>query len=145
MNIVQLPKRHFRFSFLQVGQYFNSGLVHENNSAYATGSLGLPYFTTQQIVSPFPLSTMTTILSKRLSRPAASAFNLLGSIVTYCLKDKIIYGTKKRIVSRFPQFNAQQPCFWVGGPSLPHFFSQDDQLGWVWLDFPRTLIVGGAS
>jgi hypothetical protein len=92
INIVQFV-RGILDSLWKFGPDFNSGLAHRNSSAYATGSLGLLYFTIQPIVSPFPLATIPTILGKRLSRPA-SAFNLLGSIVAYCLKDKITHGSE---------------------------------------------------
>jgi hypothetical protein len=56
-----------------------------SSSLFATATVGLLYYTIQPIVSPYPLATIPTILGKRLSRPA-SAFTLLGTIVSYCLK-----------------------------------------------------------
>ena len=74
-------------SLWKLGPSTNKESLHRNSGLYAIGSVGLFWFTVLPIVSPYPLTTIPTILGKRLSRPA-SAFTLQGAIIAHCLKDR---------------------------------------------------------
>ncbi len=85
------PERLFRGwmdSLWKLGPKKNpqSDTFERNSSLFATGCVGLLWFTVLPIVSQYPLATIPTILGKRLSRPA-SAFTFLGSVMAFCLKE----------------------------------------------------------